>query len=103
MRTGQRWEQVVSRSTTVHVFRCGATALFALTTDPTGQILPSQIGSPVTWQFERSVTLQLDNSNQRRDSIRATLAAIARHGFYLTHAAIHATSVEELISPRKEA
>jgi hypothetical protein len=39
------------------------------------------------------MTLQLDKA-ERRESTRATLAAIARHGFYLTHAAMHTMPIE---------
>jgi hypothetical protein len=35
------------------------------------------------------VTLQLDKKERRHELTKATFAAIAKHGFYLTHAAIH--------------
>lgn len=92
----------MSRSKTVYVFRCGSTALFALTTDRSGQNLPSQIAGPAGWHFERSIAFQLDKSRRRQESIRATLAAIAKHGFYLTHPTISTTAIEGLISPRDD-
>jgi len=75
---------------TIYIFRCGSTALFALTADRTGRNLPLQVCGPAGWHFERSETSQSDKDERRRESTRATLAAIAKHGFYLTHAAIHA-------------
>jgi hypothetical protein len=82
----------LSKSQTIYVFRCGKSALYALTTDSTGQILPS-LSPPAAWQFERSITLRLDKSSAKHELIKATLDAIAKHGFYLTHAAIHALPV----------
>jgi hypothetical protein len=84
----------VSRSKTIYVFRCGTTALFALTADRTGQILPSQICGSAGWHLERSVTFRSDRDEGQRESIRATLAAIAKRGFYLTHAAIHTLPID---------
>ena len=77
------------RSKTIYVFRCGTTALFALTADRTGQSLPSQICGQAGWTFEGSVTLQPEKDERFRESMRATMAAIAKHGLYLTHSAIH--------------
>ncbi len=68
--------------------------LFALTADRTGRILPLQICGPAGWQFEQSVTVRSDKKQRRRESTRATLAAIAKHGFYLTHAAIHTLPID---------
>jgi hypothetical protein len=79
----------VSRATTIYVFRCGVTALYALTADRTGQRLPSQICGEADWHFERAVTLQSRSDSAERESTKATLDAIAKHGFYLIHAAIH--------------
>ncbi len=88
----------LSHSKTIHVFRCDGTALFALTGDRTGQILPSQIDRPIIWNFERSITLQLDKADQGRESTRATLSAIAKHGFYLMHAAVPSL-IQDLACP----
>jgi len=73
----------------IHVFRCGATGLYALTADSAGRNLPTQ-ACKEKWQFEQSIALRLDNSVLKHELTKATLAAIAKHGFYLTHAAIHA-------------
>ena len=72
----------------IYIFRCGATALYALTTDKTGRNLPSKACS-AGWQFEAPVTLRCDESSPKYELTKATLAAIAKHGFCLTHAAIH--------------
>jgi len=40
------------------------------------------------------MTLRLDNSSPKYELAEATLAAIVKHGFYLTHAAVHALPVE---------
>ena len=56
------------------------------------QNLPSQ-AFPAGWQLEQSVTLRLDKSSPKRDLIKATLAAIGKNGFYLTHAALHTLPV----------
>jgi hypothetical protein len=42
----------------------------------------------------RSVTVHLDKENQINECARATLAAIRKHGFYLTHAAIPSVPVD---------
>ena len=79
--------QSLSNSHKIWVFRYGATALYALTADSTGRNLPLY-AFPAGWQFERSITLRLDRSSPKHDLIKATLAAIGKHGFYLTHAAL---------------
>ena len=76
----------------IYLFRCGATALYALTADNAGRNLPTQ-SCKEEWRFERSISLHLDNSVLKHELTKATLAAIAKHGFYLTHAAIHALPV----------
>jgi hypothetical protein len=82
----------LSNSRKIYVFRCG-TALYALTFDSTGGNLPP--GACCTgWQFEQSITFRLDNRSPKHDLAKATLAAIAKHGFYITHAAIPALPVE---------
>lgn len=87
----------LSRPTSVYIFRCGATALYALTSDRTGQVLPSNLAGAEGWTLERSVTLRLERADRRYESVRATLAAIGKHGFYLIHAAIYSTPIDELI------
>ena len=79
--------QSLSNSHKIWIFRYGATALYALTVDSTGRNLPLH-AFPEGWQFERSITLRLDRSSPKHDLIKATLAAIGKHGFYLTHAAL---------------
>ena len=83
----------LSNSKKIYVFRCGATALYALTADSTGLTLPSN-ACRAGWQFEQSITVRLDKSSPKHELIRATLDAIAKHGFYLTHAAIQALPVD---------
>jgi hypothetical protein len=82
----------MSNSQKIYVFRCGTTALYALTADRTGLNLPTQ-ACQAGWRFEQSIKLRLDNSSLEQELTKATLAAIAKHGFYLTHAAIHGLPV----------
>jgi hypothetical protein len=79
----------LSPAKTIYIFRCSGTGLYALTTDPTGHILPSRIYPRIRWQFERRATLRVENS-PKPEIVRATLDVIAKHGFYLTHEAIDA-------------
>ena len=83
----------LSNSKKIYIFRCRATALSALTADSTGLTLPSN-ACRAGWQFEQSITLRLDKGSRKHELIRATLDAIAKHGFYLTHAAIQALPVD---------
>jgi len=83
----------LSNSKKIYIFRCRATALYALTADSTGLTLPSN-ACRAGWQFEQSITLRLDKGSRKHELIRATLDAIAKHGFYLTHAAIQALPVD---------
>jgi hypothetical protein len=39
------------------------------------------------WQFDRIITLGRERSATRQEVTKATLNAIKRRGFYLTHAA----------------
>jgi hypothetical protein len=82
----------LSKSQKIYVFRYEGTALYALTADSTGQNLPWQ-ACPAGWQFEQSITLWLDKSSPKHELIKATLAAIGKHGFYLTHAALQTLPV----------
>jgi hypothetical protein len=59
-----------------------------LTANSTGGNLPSP-ACLAGWRFERMIDLRLDNSAPKYELVAATLAAIAKHGFYLTHSAIH--------------
>jgi hypothetical protein len=78
------------RSKTIHVFRCGDTGLFALTADRTGRLLPSQLYNQIRWRYDRRLTLRSHKDNANQEFIKATLAAVEKHGFYLTHAAMEA-------------
>jgi hypothetical protein len=77
----------VTRHNEIYVFRCGTSALFALTTDRSGCTLPTSICEQSGWQFERVVRLR--ESNRYYEYASATLAAIAKNGFHLVHSAIH--------------
>jgi hypothetical protein len=85
-------DQRLLNSKKIYVFCCGATSLYALTADSTGWSLPTQ-ACQAGWRFERSIMLQLDKNSPNYELNIVTLAAIATHGFYLTHAAIHAVPV----------
>jgi hypothetical protein len=78
----------LSGSRKIYVFRYGTTALYALTSDGAGRNLPPQ-ADPAGWRLEESVTLRRDKNSPKYELINATLAAIKKHGFILTHAAIH--------------
>jgi hypothetical protein len=80
----------LSRSKTIYVFRCGDSGLYALTADRTGQVLPSQLYSRIRWRYERRLTLRSRRDAAKQEIIRATLDAVAKHGFYLTHATVQA-------------
>jgi hypothetical protein len=75
-------------SKVIHVFRCGTRALYALTADRSGDSLPAQVCGPAGWRFERTVAVELDARSAAYDLAKATFAAIEKHGFYLTHAAL---------------
>ena len=76
----------ITKVNSIYIFRCGKSGLYALTADPTGQILPSQIYPQVRWRFERRLMLRRDENTTKQECIKATLDAIRQHGFYLTHA-----------------
>jgi hypothetical protein len=82
--------QRMSSTKTIYVFRCGETGLYAFTADPKGHILPSQIYPRVRWRFHRSLTLRSDRNSPKGKMVKATLVAIAKHGFHLTHIAANA-------------
>jgi hypothetical protein len=79
-------------SKTIYVFRCSGTGLYALTTDPSGHILPSRIYPRIRWQFERRATLRVEKNSSKQEIVRETLDAITKQGFYLTHEAIGGTA-----------
>jgi hypothetical protein len=76
----------LSISKTVYVFRCGTSGLYALTTDRSGEYLPVHGCCPAGWGFERSIAIAAESSTN--ELVRATLSAIAKQGYYLSHAAI---------------
>jgi hypothetical protein len=80
----------LSLAKTIYLFRCGESGLYAFTDHPDGHGLPSIIYPQIRWRFERQVTLQPDRNSSERGIVRATLDAIAKHGFHLAHAAIDA-------------
>jgi hypothetical protein len=75
-----------SKALSIYMFRCNDSGLYAFTGDRTGQILPSHIYPRISWRLERSVTLQRPQNPASKKIITATLDAIKKRGFYLTHA-----------------
>lgn len=67
---------------TIHLFRYGATGLYALTDDPSGHSLPIKV-CPFGWHFEKSIGIEAGN----RARFKPALAEISKHKVYLTHAA----------------
>jgi hypothetical protein len=97
-------------SKTIYVFRSGESGLYAFTADPKGHILPSRIYPCVRWRLERRVILRPDRKSPMGEFARATLDAIAKHGFRLAHAAINAEPLalaaahgDKGIAPREDA
>jgi hypothetical protein len=75
-----------SIANSIYMFRCNDGGLYAFTGDRTGQILPSHIYPRITWRLVRCVTLQRHQSQAKKKMFTATLDAVKKHGFYLTHA-----------------
>jgi hypothetical protein len=92
----RREGQHLPRSKIIYVFRCGDTGLYALTADRTGRLLPSQLYGQIRWRYDRCRTLQGRRNNASQEIIKATLDAVEKHGFYLTHAAMEAEFHESL-------
>jgi hypothetical protein len=86
-RSGGRY---LSLAKTIYLFRCGDSGLYAFTADRKGRMLPSRMYPRVRWRFERAVTLRLERSLPKRKIVKATLDAVAEHGFHLIHAAVNA-------------
>jgi hypothetical protein len=80
----------LSPSEIIYVFRGGETGVYALTTDPSGHILPTRLYPQIRWWLERRVTLQTDKILPKPEIAKTILTAIAENGFYLTHRAIDA-------------
>jgi hypothetical protein len=78
----------LSDSQAIHIFRCGASGLYALTADRSGNVLPTAGCCPAGWRFERTVWLPQPQLLRKSELVRATLSAITRQGYYLSHAAI---------------
>src|ERR1700686_565684 len=86
-RTGRRY---LSLAKTIYVFRCDGSGLYAFTADPKGHILPSRIYPRIRWRFEHRLTLRLDRNSPKGKMVKATLDAIVKYGFHLTHSAVNA-------------
>jgi hypothetical protein len=82
--------QFLRSAKTAYVFRCGESGLYAFTLDPNGHVLPSRIYPAISWRFDRTVTLRPDGISPQGHIAAAVLAAIAKHGFRLTHVALTA-------------
>lgn len=87
----------------IHVFRCGASGLYALTQDRSGSVLPAAGCCPAGWQFERTIDLASASALRKTDLVRATLSAIAKQGYYLSHAAIGGLPLALLNEPASAA
>jgi len=83
----------------IYVFRCNKRGLYALTADPKGRMLPSQICPEITWGFEQALTFRVDGNSWRDSILSVTLDRVAEHGFHLIHAALYG----ELLGRRKSA
>jgi hypothetical protein len=79
----------------IFCFRCGTTALLALTGNRDGLDLP-KLSCPGGWRFERSFNLNLAKSSPKQELAQATVQAIDAHGFYLVHTAFHVLPIEIL-------
>jgi hypothetical protein len=88
-----------SRGQLVYVFRCNKRGLYALTADPEGRMLPSQICPEITWGFEQALTFRLDGNSWRDSILSVMLDRVAEHGFHLIHAALYG----DLVGRRKSA
>jgi hypothetical protein len=75
-----------SEAKAIYLFRCNDSALYALTADSSGHILPSKIYPRINWRLERRVTLRCNHNSDNDKVITATLKAIVDCGFYLTNA-----------------
>jgi hypothetical protein len=73
----------------IYVFRCNKRGLYALTADPEGRMLPSQMCPEITWGFEQALTFRLDGNSWRDSILRVTLDRVVEHGFHLIHAALY--------------
>jgi hypothetical protein len=73
---------------TIHVFRCGTSGLYALTIGRSGKTLLPAVCCAAGWRFEKSIRLSERKLSAQGELAIATLAAIAKQGYYLTHAAI---------------
>jgi hypothetical protein len=83
----------------IYVFRCNKRGLYALTADPEGRMLPSQMCPEITWGFEQALTFRVDGNSWRDSILKVTLDRAAEHGFHLIHAALYG----ELLGRRESA
>jgi len=88
-----------SRGQLIYVFRCNKRSLYALTADPEGRMLPSQMCPEISWGFEQALTFRLDGDSWRDSILSVMLDRVAEHGFHLIHAALYG----DLVGRRKSA
>ena len=88
-----------SRGQLIYVFRCNKRSLYALTADPEGRMLPSQICPEISWGFDQALRLRLDGNSWRDSILSVMLHRVLEHGFHL----IHAAQYGELLGRRKSA
>jgi hypothetical protein len=74
----------------IYMFRRGDSGLYAYTTDLAGRPFPSQLYGQMSWHYVRRVALRLPKDSADQLVTKEALDAIAKQGFYLMHAAIHA-------------
>jgi hypothetical protein len=86
-----------SRGHLIYVFRCNKRSLYALTADPEGRMLPSQMCPEISWGFEQALTFRLDGNSWRDSILSVMLDRVLEHGFHL----IHAAQYGELLGRRK--
>jgi hypothetical protein len=79
----------MSPAKTIYVFRFGESGLYAFTSDPKGQVLPSQIYPCLRWRLERRLTIRVEKNSPNYKFVRSALDAIVKHGFHLAHAAFN--------------
>ena len=83
----------------IYVFRCNKRSLYALTADPEGSMLLSQMCPEISWGFEQALTFRLDGNSWRDSILSVMLDRVLEHGFHL----IHAAQYGELLGRRESA
>jgi hypothetical protein len=90
---GQSGEQPtahLARPTTIYVFRCDESGLYAFTADPEGHSLPWRLYPRICWRLQRCIMLQQNGRASDAATVGMALDALAEHGFHLAHAAVDA-------------